>query len=102
MRHRQWRKQGTIDDAENRGVRADSERQRQNRNRRESRILPQDAKPKLHVGPNPLDRTPSPNISSVALGQRKISKLPPRLMLSFPPLHPPAHQFLDALFQMPA
>ncbi len=47
----QWREQRGVDDAENRGVRADAQGQRQYRDRREAGILPQQPQAKEQVAP---------------------------------------------------
>jgi hypothetical protein len=47
----QRRQQRSVDDAENRGVRADAQSQRQYRDRREARILPQEPQAKNQIAP---------------------------------------------------
>jgi len=93
-------KQDDIDDGENRGVGADAERQSENSDGGEARILAEHAQTVANIGEKFLDGWPSPDLVAVLFNQSYVSKLATSSRCGFLPRHAARNQLLDLFLQV--
>jgi hypothetical protein len=92
--------QHAIHNAEDRRVRADSYRDRQQSHRGKHRVAAERAQPIAGVREKFFNGRPAPDAATILFGQRHIPKRPPSRGSSLFSRHSVRHQLLDLLFDV--